>query len=194
LLFSGNLWAQATNLELLTQLADSLVGSFLAREVGETSLSVLLEKSDATNGSNWFLEARLVDACQRRNHTVFISGAENSTHPVDAYLLRFNGLDVGASYTDLHNDPTHLRRKAAVKMAVILSRVRSGEVLWQGNLAAHHSDRINRKQVEALENSNIPFTVGSRERQSKPVRWVQPVAVSATAGLVIFLFYSLRSR
>jgi len=194
LFFTSDLWAQATNIEMLTQLADSLIDSFMAAQLSESSSSVLLRKGDPGNASNWFLQDRFVEACQNRNQKVFISEGEKEAPWQDGYLLQFNGLDVGTAYDNFKENPKRLRRSVTIKMAVLLARPLSGEVMWRGNLAGQHADLIDADQINAVENDNIPFTVGVRETKSKSVKLVQPVAVSATAGLVIFLFYSLRSR
>lgn len=70
----------------------------------------------------------------------------------------------------------------------------SGKVLWSGMSEKTGSEWIQEDDVPNVENHNIPFTRGKYASRSKSIGLFQPLLVSTAAGVIVYLFYALRSR
>jgi hypothetical protein len=62
--------------------------------------------------------------------------------------------------------------------------------LWQETA----TDTLEQKDFSRLENPNLPFTLGRREKAEHEFRWLEAALITSATGIIIYLFYSLRSR
>ncbi|MFQ5825038.1 MAG: hypothetical protein ACE5JB_13370, partial [bacterium] len=55
-------------------------------------------------------------------------------------------------------------------------------------------DWISSKKIRQLETRNLPFTQGVFLNGKGKSKFLEPIVITGVTGIIIFLFYSLRSR
>lgn len=83
------------------------------------------------------------------------------------------------------------RRIVETRLQVHLER--DGRVLVSRELSETRSDVVPAEALPAIESPRYPFLTGTKRGSSIFKRWLEPAAVMATTGAVVFLFYRLRS-
>lgn len=86
------------------------------------------------------------------------------------------------------------RRTASVVAEVGAKNPRTQQVLFQKIFAESAADTLAEKFLSGGENQNFVFTMGRREERQESPRWLEPVLITSATGVVVYLFYSLRSR
>lgn len=102
----------------------------------------------------------------------------------DYLMLRFNVLDwdVNLSFDKLSRKV--IRRGSLVLFFELIDHP-SSEIIWQGEFEETHSDSIS------VEEMNI-MPVQSEE--SNRANILEPILITGVTGVVVYLFYALRSR
>ncbi len=193
-----------SNYEVLAALTDSLlaeisgaippfVSQVVIREWRFDSDSVQASRRD---GSNWFLESRIVDILKTRDLAVYVDSGFQPVERADdsTAVVEFKLMEIGINYFSQNRGAEVLGRKAYVHF---LGRVRlraTGRILYNGALQASKSDWIAAENKPVFENPDIEFTVGKVQTLKREGGILQPLAVVVVTGVVVYLFYSLRSR
>ncbi len=195
--FATSLRAQdVSNTDFLTLLADSLLSEFVDGNLdSKNGTRVRIQAMDADNPSSWFLQDRLLEALKRKKFEVYVSPAVDTSTAIGSdYFLKFNALRFAIHYEDfIEESPYSVRRRARAEFSMLLLDGRTGRVLWSGATEGRKSDVIAEDSIKSMENENMSFSIGTRASGSGP-SFVKPLLVASTAGVVVFLFYSIRSR
>ncbi len=195
LFFSGKLFCQERNIELLTQLADSLISSFVSEQLAKPPSLCIVQPANSESSHNWFTQERLIYVLGMAGKKVFLSGPDVAKpDSQDGFLIEFVTRELAILYGEPRQGSAALTRTAKVGLSLLLLNRRNGEVLWHGALTGKKTDNVQSNQLPAIEDESIAFTRGVKSVPSNSVKLAQPLAVSVAAGVVIFLFYSLRSR
>jgi len=86
------------------------------------------------------------------------------------------------------------QRTANVMIEISARETSTRQVQFQKIFTESAADTVAEKFLSRLEDQNLSFTVGRRERDDKESRWLEPVLITSATGIVVYLFYSLRSR
>ncbi|MDZ7345097.1 MAG: hypothetical protein ONA90_11360 [candidate division KSB1 bacterium] len=69
-------------------------------------------------------------------------------------------------------------------------KVRVQKILEESSM-----DIVSQKSLPVLEDSNLPFTVGRwKQENGASLHWMEAALITAASGVIVYLFYSLRSR
>jgi hypothetical protein len=68
------------------------------------------------------------------------------------------------------------------------------QVRFQEIWAESAVDTVAEKSLASLEEPGLPFTVGKWERPGRKFRWLEPALITSATGVVVYLFFALRSR
>ena len=87
------------------------------------------------------------------------------------------------------------QRHAGVFVEVSAYDLATRKVRFQKILEENSTDTLSKKTLPALEDQNLPFTVGRwEEGTGEGVQWLEVALITAASGIIVYLFYSLRSR
>lgn len=56
------------------------------------------------------------------------------------------------------------------------------------------ADTLDEKSLQQLEDPTLSFTSGRRERNENGFHWLEAALITSATGVIVYLFYSLRSR
>ncbi len=212
LLFSFIFWslsarcfsAGLNNLEFLTILADSLLEQVTEEVFEKLQNKISIKSLEVNTEVDWFIENQLVKALQNRGFdTIYLKHKEediNSSGNVEIShsLFEFKVLNLSIDYSENTDNGLsksgYAVRKGNIRFLLRVVQQPSGEFLWNGILAESKHDWILTDQIKAVENQNVAFTKGDFKINSGKIKILEPVLISGVTGIIVFLFYSLRSR
>jgi len=86
------------------------------------------------------------------------------------------------------------QRTANVIVELGAQNASTRQVSFQKIFAESAADTLAKKNLPHLEDQRLPFTIGRRENREENSGWLEPILITSATGVVIYLFYSLRSR
>lgn len=191
---------EESNLDFLFRLADSVV-AFPGKALGEEKFDyVLLSRGDSANSLNWLIQSRLIDSFEKTSNVYIRGSQENQDSPPNGIgaEIEFVPLSHGITYSEsdsLSPDGESLvERRGHLTCAFLITRPGDGRVLWRGEGKGERLDYVARSKISTIE-GEFSYTKGewSDERIHRG-RWKQALLVSTVTGLIVYLFYSIRSR
>ncbi|MDZ7360713.1 MAG: hypothetical protein ONB46_08300 [candidate division KSB1 bacterium] len=193
----GVMFAQIprTNLEMILQLFDR-AATHAAAEISRNGESAVWIKSPAdAKPEERFLASRLV--------TVFTDSLRWPvfTEPVDtlnAKILTYRLAHCEIAYRPLPRrrfwQKARWQRTANVLVELGAQNASTRQIGFQKIFSESASDTLATKTLLHLEDQNLLFTIGRRENREESSGWLEPILITSATGVVIYLFYSLRSR
>ncbi len=184
-----------SNLQLLGCIVDSLLDSISVRLEADSS-DLYLHRLDRDNKLNWFFETRLVDKFSTPERSVYLDGGKQTSEPNRAKIrfdVEYRPVLAMVGYQELLHGKT-IQRIGRIEFFLLMTEGPAKRLLWSGTLSASRQDVINRDAVKLAENRNVDFSVGQAVNEDKSVKLFPPLLVSGVAGLIVYLFYSIRSR
>jgi len=182
------------NLQVLRNLTGRLIQHQLIPWIPEREKNIVIKNLGAKNKSGWLLESQITNSLKSRKDIFLNNEGLKGREPEDYLLIEFNSLDLKIEYISVNELPESFSRKASVAFFARVVQMPEGRVLWNDQINGDATDEIKRKEVAAVENRNIPFTSGQIIEQHQRKSIIQPVLIAGVSGVVIYLFYSLRSR
>jgi len=86
------------------------------------------------------------------------------------------------------------QRVAEVRVELGAQQRSTRQIFFQNVLRESQSDTLAENVLPRLEDASLPFTIGKRERGAEGRRWLEPALITSATGVVVYLFYSLRSK
>jgi len=184
-----------TNLEMILQLFDR-AATHAAAEVSRNGESAVWIKSPANQKpEERFWVSRLV--------TVFNDSLRWPvfSEPVDSLntmVLTYRLTRCEIIYQPLPRrrfwQKARWQRTANVIVELGAQNVSTRQIGFQRIFSESAADTLAKKILPHLEDQNFPFTIGRREKREESSGWLEPILITSATGVVIYLFYSLRSR
>ncbi|MFQ5602016.1 MAG: hypothetical protein ACE5HS_01960 [bacterium] len=190
--------AEINNYQLLARLADSLLEEVAQNQLGDTTNVVAIRSLNSNDSLNWFIEDRLAGVLQKNNvHKIILQ--QDADLPDSAKIIfEFMLLSIQINYAESDEQgltkEDDLYRTGKLILFVRMLRAETGEIMWSGNREKAISDWISAKSVPTLENPNLPFTKGKFTRSERENSLIKPLLITGVTGLIVYLFYALRSR
>ena len=181
-----------SNLEQLQALGQQLLKDSLAIHPGKTdSAALILQANHEMSTKNWFVENMLVKWAREKGFEKIVRG-DRETDRTLVYRLEYQPIALKVRYLD-HSE-SFVNRHCSLAFYALLTDP-GDAVLFSGTLADSVVDRVPKDAVNELENAELEFTIGTRATTAS---WLsksfEPFLVSSVTGIVIYLFYSFRSR
>lgn len=86
------------------------------------------------------------------------------------------------------------QRTANIFVEVVAQNAATRRIEFQKFFTESATDTLTEKFLPRLEEASLPFTIGRKEEPPEGFRWLEPVLITSATGVVVYLFYSLRSR
>ncbi|MFV1979952.1 MAG: hypothetical protein ACC655_02270 [Rhodothermia bacterium] len=171
-----------SNVDVLGDLAVGCIG-----DVPDTLSSFLLESSDRMP----YLRPRLINYWQEKGHQVFLSDSLSVAGPAGEFVrLRYDPEEALVSYESA--DDSQLRRTITISIAHSLV-ASSGLIMDDGRCRDEYSDTIGRSDVILVQRDPFPETRSEIPPEGSWKTWAEPVVLGAAVGVVVYLFFTVRS-
>ncbi len=119
------------------------------------------------------------------------------TEPVDSLqslALRYRLSRCEVVYRPVSGRRSPWQRTASVLIELGGREAKTRQVHFQKIWAESAVDTVAEKSLASLEETSLPFTVGKWERPARKFRWLEPALITSATGVVVYLFFALRSR
>jgi hypothetical protein len=178
---------EADNLEQLEKVHWSLLDSLLSCHPA-LDTSVVMRPVGASQPVNLLIEQEINKALRKHGVLNVLDSAAAQT--TAGARMEYQSLVCDILYKKI--DKLFSQRNVCVQL--YLKYVASnGSVLFDDFYRRAETDTVRRKEIDHLENINLPFTHGERSA-SLVSRLAEPLAASLLTGMIILLFYFYRSH
>ena len=191
---SNRCLAQESNVQFISSLTDSLLYLATTQIPGEKSSQAILRGLE-DNNINWFFEARLVELLKRKNidHIYFEDQVDRSRGSVNSSLIfqyKVSKLDV--KYNKQSRNSNRVKRIAEVGFFLRIIQHATGTVLLSKNFEATKEGWLDVRQENLQQTKDIQFNQDQPKQKKRNI--LQPILISSITGIIVYLFYGLRSR
>lgn len=195
---------ELSNLEFLTELTDSLLEDVSKRTIKDSSNSILIKSLQPNSEVDWFIDNRIVEVV-RKNNVSRIYLYQSHEGPIDkekdggvTTIIEYKVLVLGIEYVEEKGGglfgTSLIRRKGKVSLWLRIIEQPAGEILWSGDRESVRFDWVPAKLITQIENPNVSFTTGTFEVRSGKSKIFEPILITGVTGIIVFLFFSLRSQ
>jgi len=190
---SNRCLAQESNFQFISSLTDSLLDLATTQIPGEKTSQAIL-KGLEDNNINWFFEDRLVELLKRKNiaHIYFEDQVDRSRGSVNSSLTfqyKVSKLDV--KYNRQSRNSNTVKRIAEVGFFLRIIEHATGKVLLSENFEATKEGWLDVNQ-NLQQTNDIQFDQSQPKQKKRNI--LQPILISSITGIIVYLFYGLRSR
>ncbi|MFQ5750881.1 MAG: hypothetical protein ACE5HI_02700 [bacterium] len=193
-----------TNLQFLTNLTDSLLQA-ATQDISERIKKKVVIRSLAVNKEvDWFIENQLVKFLHKRDvQSIYLNqdtlNAISATTRKDTIsIFEFKLLTIGIEYFEENSQGLskagYVNRKGSISIYLRIIEQSTGEILWNGDIEKSQYDWIPLAAIDRLENPNVPFSKGVLIKNRGRTTILKPILITGITGIIVYLFYSLRSR
>jgi hypothetical protein len=190
---------QLSNLDFLANLTDSLLEEISKEAFPESLREVRIRSLNTNEDIRWFIENQIFNVLKKaRVSSIYLKQQQDETDSTKYTVYECKVLTLGIEYMNKmpggNLSPGNIRRKGSVGLSLRIFNHPSGEILWSGIVKGSRSDWIPGKKIREVENRSLPFTMGVFLNGEGKSGLLEPIVITAVTGIIIFLFYSLRSR
>ena len=173
---------QPTNVDVLGDLAIRCIG-----HVPDTISSFILESPERMP----YLRPRLTAYWHDKGHRVFLSDSVSvGARTLELYRLTYAPEEALVSYEAIEDS----RLKRTITLSIGHNMVApSGLLVDDGRCRDEYADTINRSDILRLQADPFPETRGEIPPEGSWRDWAEPVVLGATVGVVVYLFFTIRS-
>jgi hypothetical protein len=194
-----------TNFELLEKIAGELLEEQIKPVFEDKSPVVIwLSAIEPADSSNWFIQNILIKKFFAwGNSSVFIeleaipdSFTATASENIIQIKYRLNELkiDYEAKTQGIFQSVKRIKRQAKVNFFVQIINYSTRAVIKSGNLERCFRDEVPVAALKNLDLNRVWFTHSKLNLKSFYSRILEPVVMVGATGVIIYLFYSFRSR
>ncbi|MCG8604006.1 hypothetical protein MJD09_03275, partial [bacterium] len=189
-------------LQFLSILTDSLIESKIRGIFSDSKGKIFIRALQPNKKLDWFFENRLVEVLQQQGAgAIYFDGGASESAPIAddnaVKVIEYRVIRLGIEYFE---DPQKsmgldkLGRKGVVSFLFKVLEPASGKILLSEEVVGTKSDWYDWDDRARIEDPNVSFTKGMSYGKSGPSKSLQALVLTGVSGVIVFLFYSLRSR
>ena len=107
--------------------------------------------------------------------------------------VRDLSLRYGEVFTETFFGERKVERSISLSLVVTILSASSGRILYSQTIKKASSDTVLYSQVNELLDDSLPFTMTVQPQLSFFDSIIEPVVVTVASGVVIYLFFTIRS-
>ncbi|NIR72255.1 hypothetical protein GWN42_16280 [candidate division KSB1 bacterium] len=181
----------------------SLTDSLLERVANDVLKSivptrVVIKSLDVNQAVDWFMEERLLEILKKNNvPSVYIRNNLENGEEDSSTVFEYKVLNMGINYRENSRASSNgglIDRTAGVHFYLRIVQNPDRKILWSGTIEASKADALPAELLRRSENPNVPFTQGKLTSETGKGKLFQTVLISGATGVIVYLFYALRSR
>ncbi len=173
----------------MTRLIGDATADMLARVKLPDTLALVVPPGDDA----WVARQGIAGALRKRGVAVF----ERADSQAVRYRLEIEGLTLNVRYLSQYREGLFGARKVVRRVTAgcssLLTNTATHEVLSSGVLAREAVDTVAADEIPALETAGLPRSRAEVPPEQFIDRVVEPFVIIGATGLVVFLFFHIRS-
>lgn len=193
-----------TNFQILEQLSAEVLDEQIKPIFESEKTPVWLFALSPKDSNNWFIENVLIQTLQKWEVDSIRLGnfiqKESEQFSADKKRLkisyRINDLKieyVSGRGLGLQSEKM-IKRMARIGYYFQIVDLQTRTVVWSGNLQKTAVDDISVETIPELEMNQVGFTRAGYHAKNFYTKFVEPLVMIGTTGVIVYLFYAFRSR
>lgn len=192
------IWTGYANSEILSNLhiINMLIEQGLAQAFQKSGIDSIDQLNvlvpEPRTGNEWLIEQKLAGFLGSNQKLRFLTPDRYMPESVaSGWILEFKVIDINVSYQP---DSKGIFARHIQVAWFIKLQTASGVVLFLDNITKSYQDQIARNAVAVIENRNLAITQGHLPDSGTYTKYIEPIVVSIVSGLIIYLFFIMRSN
>jgi hypothetical protein len=123
-------------------------------------------------------------------------GANDIEAETTGLSVTLSAREIGVSYKrndHIENEKKKLSRIIEVQIFCNVVDRKTGGVLFAKTIMKSSEDHIDENDIPAIQNSNLPFTIGVLPEQGRLREFIEIGSVMSVAGAILFILFAVRS-
>ncbi|MBD3378227.1 hypothetical protein GF406_24575 [candidate division KSB1 bacterium] len=147
--------------------------------------SVLIQGSAQQTSAGWFFRSSLIQFLQNEVERIVWQNPQD----VDC-MLEFQVPETSVQYTKVNHDGVERKVSATASLVFKIGNEISASQTFKKSLL----DTIKINDLQQIENSLYPFTIGEKPESGAWQKWLEPGLLIGLSAGIIYMFYSFRSK
>jgi hypothetical protein len=187
----GNAQTPPDNLRVFLQLFDRVAHRVAEEIARDRGAAIWVQPPAHERPEERFFFSRLITILgDTRSAPIFAEPADS----LQSLTLRYRLSRCEMVYRPVPGRGSRWQRTANVLIEIGGREAKTRQVRFQKIWAESAVDTVAEKSLVSLEEAGLPFTVGKWERPGRKFRWLEPALITSATGVVVYLFFALRSR
>ena len=147
--------------------------------------SVLIQGSVQQTSAGWFFRSSLIQFLQNEVEHIYWQNPQNADCE-----LEFQIPATLVQYTNVDDDG--VERKISATASIVFKE--GNEISASQTFEKSLLDTIKINDLQQIENSLYPFTIGEKPETGAWQKWLEPGLIIGLSAGIIYMFYSFRSK
>jgi hypothetical protein len=182
-----------TNLEVIQSSLDHLADSVVHRSMISSQDTIVFGCRSFTD--SWIVRQAFTSYLKNHSFHVIMSGDSFST---GHRIITISNMEVAVRYDSIHREGLFRdktgKREISTRISFESRHGTTNEIIASDIITDSFTDRIAEDEIQSLENVSVPFTHGELPKESFLDRFAEPFIVVGATGLVVFLFFNVRTQ
>jgi hypothetical protein len=187
----GNTQTPPDNLRMFLQLFDRVAHRVAEQIAGDGGAAIWVQPPASEQPEERFFFNRLVTIL---GDTLSVPIFTEPVDSLQSLALRYRLFRCEMVYRPVSGRGSRSQRTASVLIELGGREAKTRQVRFQRIWTESAVDTVAEKSMASLEEASLPFTVGRWEGSVRKVRWLEPALITSATGVVVYLFFALRSR
>lgn len=193
-----------SNFDLLKSLSVQVLQEKLSSSLFDSIRQVELFSINPKDSNNWFIESILFDYFNNlKIKDISLNPGSRRILPdklpaKPALRIKYRINQLGIQYISSDKfwsfRSKGLTRKASVQYYLQVVHNQNQQIIWDGIILNFYEDQLPVREVKNVELEGVVFTKANVPVRNIYTRFVEPVIMLGTAGVIIYLFYSFRGQ
>ena len=179
----------ATHRQVVYHLTDSVIETVAADNAGLSAATVVVSMSEQPQ--NNYLKQQIIQSLVANTNGVSLH--QNGIDTIIECNVRDLSLRYGEVFTETFFGERKVERSISLSLVVTILSASSGRILYSQTIKKASSDTVLYSQVDELLDDSLPFTMTVQPQLSFFDSIIEPVVVTVASGVVIYLFFTIRS-
>lgn len=185
----------STNLDILSSVVDEIVDEGMHRMGLNSGEKIFLMDTGDKRDLSRFVMNRFCQGLMERGIEIYTTNDTISEEGIVVSLIlskasvRYDGI-----YRHSFWSRGLVKRTMEVCFSLRAVNGQSGKMIWIGDIGRSRDDRVPVSKLDFVEQGGFLLGKPVRPAGRGIHRWIEPVLVVGTVGVITYLFYSARSR
>ncbi len=181
-----------TNIDIFKKLAYQVVDSVLTRLTIDSTKTFVIHSQSKQHEANWLIENALVQKIFQQGGQVQISeacGEKTANH----FKIEYKIDNTALKYVPGLRRKL-IQRQFTMQLDIRCQKCLDGSILFLESIRNQFSDSVTVANVKSLESDVYSFANDKIEHDEGITKYIEPLIALSTTGVIVYLFYSMRSK
>lgn len=182
-----------TNLEFMGQAVEELIASDTLIQALVPEKAIRLKAPSEDRPLIQYLSTHISNALIRSGYEVSLMGDSSSSGVILSWIPEKVSVTYSHPRRSFFFGEVEYTRQAQILLGILLVDGDTQKVEWSGFLEAQNSDTVSTHELPIIEQDGRLLGHPARQNAAGFRKWFEPAAMIGITGLIVYMFYSIRS-